>query len=160
LNRCYGIQQTGPRGFDKLFSTNWWMRMAQRKFGNVTLTIRTMLSFEPATISNRRYPELFQHGETAFGRSIVDGQQSSRFLHGTRRFVRLQAEGAHPVVFLRCSHGRPGHGSLLRILIGPPPRKIRWHRWGTIAQDSTHIAGDVVTVGITPQLASRSLGLS
>jgi hypothetical protein len=26
-------QQTGPRGFDKLFSTNWWMSMAQRKLG-------------------------------------------------------------------------------------------------------------------------------
>jgi hypothetical protein len=53
-------QQTGPRGADKLFSTNWWMPMAQRKFGKGTLTIRTMLSFEPATISGRRYPELFQ----------------------------------------------------------------------------------------------------
>ena len=73
------IQQSGPRGADKLFSTNWWMPMAQRKFGNGTLTIRTMLSFEPATVSDRRYPELFQQGETAFGRPIVDGQHPHDF---------------------------------------------------------------------------------
>ena len=27
------IQQTGPRGADKLFSTNWFMPMAQRRLG-------------------------------------------------------------------------------------------------------------------------------
>ena len=72
-------QQSGPRGGDKLFSTNWWMPMAQRKFGKGTLTLRTMLSFEPATVSDRRYPELFQEGETAFGRPIVDGQHPHDF---------------------------------------------------------------------------------
>src|SRR5258708_22274262 len=35
------IQQTGPRGADKFFSTNWFMPMAQRKFGKGTLTLRT-----------------------------------------------------------------------------------------------------------------------
>ena len=73
------IQQSGPRGADKLFSTNWWMAMAQRKFGRGTLTIKTMLSFEPATVSDRRYPELFQQGETAFGHPIVDGQHPHDF---------------------------------------------------------------------------------
>src|SRR3989442_5476361 len=60
------LQQTGPRGFDKLFSTNWIMPMAQRKLGKGTLTLRSMLSFEPGTISQRRYPELFQQVESAF----------------------------------------------------------------------------------------------
>src|SRR5437667_7703557 len=68
------IQQGGPRGTDKLFSTNWFMPMAQRKIGNGTLTFRTMFSLEPATVSKRRYPELFQQGETAFGQPIIDGQ--------------------------------------------------------------------------------------
>jgi hypothetical protein len=76
------VQQSGPRGFDKLFSTNWWMPMAQRKLGNGTLTFRTMFSFEPATISGRRYPELFQQGETAFGHPIVDGQHPHDFFMG------------------------------------------------------------------------------
>jgi hypothetical protein len=67
-------QQSGARGDDKFFSTNWVMPMAQRKFGKSTITLRAMLSFEPATITKRYYPELFQQGETAFGKPIVDGQ--------------------------------------------------------------------------------------
>ena len=73
------IQQSGPRGADKFFSTNWIMPMAQRQLGNGTLTLRAMLSFEPGTVSKRRYPELFQQGETAFGRAIVDGQHPHDF---------------------------------------------------------------------------------
>ena len=76
-----GIQQTGPRGADKFFSTNWFMPMAQRKVGaSGTLTLRTMFSLEPATVSNERYPELFQQGETAYGFPIVDGQHPHDFL--------------------------------------------------------------------------------
>ena len=59
------IQQSGPRGGAKFFSTNSTMPMAQRKLGNGTLTLRAMLSLEPATVTQRRYPELFQQGETA-----------------------------------------------------------------------------------------------
>ena len=61
------LQQTGPRGSDKGLSTNWFMPMVQRQLGAGTFTVRTMLSFEPGTISTRYYPELFQQGETAFG---------------------------------------------------------------------------------------------
>src|SRR5436309_3513884 len=67
-------QQSGPRGKDKLFSLNWLMPMVSRDFGRQTVTLRTMLSLEPATVSQRRYPELFQSGETAYGLPIVDGQ--------------------------------------------------------------------------------------
>src|SRR6266446_1182402 len=73
------IQQSSPRGADKFFSTNWIMPMAQRQLGKGTLTLRAMLSFEPGTVSKRRYPELFQQGETAFGRAIVDGQHPHDF---------------------------------------------------------------------------------
>jgi hypothetical protein len=38
-------QQSGPRGADKFFSTNWFMPMAQKKIASKgTLTLRTMLS--------------------------------------------------------------------------------------------------------------------
>src|SRR2546423_356719 len=43
-------QQTGSRGADKVFSTNWFMGMAQRKAGPGTFTGRAMLSIEPATV--------------------------------------------------------------------------------------------------------------
>src|SRR5258708_19117339 len=74
------IQQSGPRGYDKVFSTNWFMPMAQRQVGPGQLTIRTMLSLEPATVTQRFYPLLFQQGETAFGRPINDGQHPHDFV--------------------------------------------------------------------------------
>src|SRR5882672_10891685 len=67
-------QQSSPRGGNKFFSTNWFMGMAQRPLGPGVFTARAMLSLEPATVTDRRYPLLFQQGETAFGKPIVDGQ--------------------------------------------------------------------------------------
>src|SRR5207237_10866516 len=74
------VQQTGPRGGDKLFSTNWLMPMLFRAFGRQSITLRTMLSLEPATVTGRFYPELFQNGETAYGRPIIDGQHAHDLL--------------------------------------------------------------------------------
>ena len=72
-------QQSSPRGGDKFFSTNWFMGMAQRALGPGVFTARAMLSLEPATITGREYPLLFQQGETAFGKPIVDGQHPHNF---------------------------------------------------------------------------------
>ncbi|HUZ97563.1 MAG TPA: hypothetical protein VMU57_21875, partial [Edaphobacter sp.] len=72
-------QQSGPRGADKLFSTNWLMPMAMRQLGPGQLTLRTMFSLEPATVSSRQFSELFQQGETAFGKPIIDGQHPHNF---------------------------------------------------------------------------------
>jgi hypothetical protein len=73
------IQQTSPRAHDQLFSVNWFMPMAQRRLGRGTLTLRAMLSLEPATITGRYYPLLFQQGETAYGNPLVDGQHPHNF---------------------------------------------------------------------------------
>src|SRR5438128_1844684 len=54
--------QTGPRGRDKIFSTNWLMLSGSRRLGPGRLTLRSMLSLEPATVTKRRYPLLFQEG--------------------------------------------------------------------------------------------------
>src|SRR5580698_8330782 len=43
------IQQTGPRGGDKLASVNWFMGDAEHSLGGGTLSVRIMLSLEPAT---------------------------------------------------------------------------------------------------------------
>jgi len=79
------LQQSGPRGSDKVFSTNWFMPMAQRELGPGTFTARVMLSFEPGTVTEHNYPELFQQGETAFGRPIVDGSTHTISLWNWRR---------------------------------------------------------------------------
>ncbi len=62
-------QQTSPRGGDKFFSTNWFMPMAQRQWGPGELMLRAMLSLEPATVTGRQYPLLFQQGETGLRQS-------------------------------------------------------------------------------------------
>ena len=141
------LQQSGPRGFDKLFSTNWWMPMAQRKFANGTLTIRTMLSFEPATISKRHYPELFQQGETAFGRPIVDGQHPHDFFMELAALYDYHLTEHTLLSFYAAPMGDPAMGPVAyphRASASENPIAPLGHH----LQDSTHIAADVITVGI------------
>ena len=141
-------QQTGPRGSDKFFSTNWIMPMAQRELGRGTLTLRTMLSLEPATVSGRRYPLLFQQGETAFGRPIVDGQHPHDFFMELAAMYdqRLSENTLLSVYF--APMGSPALGPMAyphRPSASENPVATLGHH----LQDSTHIADDVVTVGLT-----------
>ena len=64
-------QQSGPRGADKLYSSNWAMAMAERAVGKGAISIEWMGSLEPLTVTDRRYPLLFQTGETAFGKPLT-----------------------------------------------------------------------------------------
>ena len=142
------IQQTGPRGADKLFSTNWIMPMAQRKLGNGTLTLRTMLSFEPATISQRQFPELFQQGETAFGRPIVDGQHPHDFFMELAALYDYKLSDTTMLSFYGAPMGDPAMGPVAyphRASASEDPLASLGHH----LQDSTHISDDVVTAGIT-----------
>jgi len=144
-----GIQQTGPRGGDKFFSTNWFMPMAQRKFGQSNLlTLRTMLSLEPATVSARRYPELFQQGETAYGRPIVDGQHPHNlFMEIAAIYDRNLGERTALSIYV-APVGSPALGPTAyphRASASENPIAPLGHH----LQDSTHIADDVLTLGIT-----------
>ena len=125
-------QQSSPRGGDKFFSTNWLMPMAQRELGHGIFTVRTMLSFEPATITDRRYPLLFQQGETAFGVPIADGQHPHNFFMELAALYDLKLGEKNPAVFLFRSGGRPGN----RTDRLSPPRfcylKTRLQRSATI----------------------------
>lgn len=144
------IQQSGPRGADKLFSTNWVMPMAQRRLQGGTLTFRTMLSLEPATISERRYPELFEEGETAFGLPIVDGQHPHNFVMELAAMYDYRL-GEHTLLsFYAAPVGDP--------TLGPPafPHRASASEdpiapLGHHLQDSTHIADDVITLGFIHQ---------
>ena len=100
-------QQSGPRGYDKVFSTDWFMPMAQRKIGGGQLTLRTMVSLDPATVTQRAYPELFQQGETAFGKPINDGQHPHDF------FMEIAALYDHKI-------GEHGLLSLYAAPVGDP----------------------------------------
>jgi hypothetical protein len=142
------IQQSGPRGTDKFFSTNWFMPMAQRKFGQSTLTLRTMFSLEPATVSDRRYPELFQEGETAYGLPIVDGQHPHDFFMELAVLYDYKVGEKTLLSFYVAPVGDPALGPIAyphRISASEDPIAPLGHH----LQDSTHISDDVITVGVT-----------
>lgn len=141
-------QQSGPRGHDKLFSTNWLMSAAQHSLGKGSVRIRLMLSLEPATVTSRRYPELFQTGETAYGFPLVDAQHPHNFV------MALDLTYAHPL-------GQNGVWEVYYAPVGDPalgpvafphrasaaelPQAPLGHHW----EDSTHIAYNVASVALT-----------
>jgi len=141
-------QQAGPRGGDKFYSANWGMLSATHKLGGGSVMLRSMLSLEPATVTNRRYPLLFQTGETAYGVPLVDAQHPHDFV------MELSIQYAHRI-------GDKGLWNLYYAPVGDPalgpvayphrasamelPQATLAHHW----QDSTHIASNVLTAGVT-----------
>jgi hypothetical protein len=141
------LQQSGPRGYDKVFSTNWFMPMAQRQIGRGELTFRTMLSLEPATVTQRFYPLLFQQGETAFGKPINDGQHPHDFIMELAALYDLRLGENALLSFYAAPVGDPAMGPSAyahRASAAEDPVATLGHH----LQDSTHIANDVVTGGL------------
>ena len=145
-------QQTGPRGADKVFGTSWLMPMAQRNWGPGTLTARGMFSLEPATITGRQYPELFQLGETAFGKPIVDGQHPHNFFMELALLYDWKLSENTLLSFYVAPVGDPA--------IGPEayPHRVSASEDSLAPlshhlMDSTHIADDVVTLGLAYKIA-------
>ena len=141
-------QQSGPRGGDKLYSPNWFMGSIEHRAGpRGAIQFDLMLSLDPATITARRYPLLFQTGETAYGQPLVDAQHPHNFImalgiHYVRQigedttletyFAPVGDPALGPVAF-------PHRASALEL-----PQATISHHW----QDSTHVADEVVTVGL------------
>jgi hypothetical protein len=140
-------QQSGPRGADKLYSPNWGMLAAAHKLGGGTLMLRGMLSLDPVTVTHRSYPLLFQTGETAFGKPLVDAQHPHDFL------MELGIHYARPIGERALWHvyyapvGDPAMGPVAfphRASAMELPQATLGHHW----QDSTHIANNVLTAGL------------
>lgn len=141
------VQQNGPRGYDKSFSTNWFMPMAQRRFGRSEITLRTMISLEPATVTQRFYPLLFQQGETAFGKPINDGQHPHDFFMELAALYDVRLGGHGLLSFYAAPVGDPAMGPSAyahRASVSEDPVASLGHH----LQDSTHIASDVLTGGL------------
>lgn len=141
-------QQTSPRGEDKLFSTNWFMPMAERKLGPGQLTVRGMFSLEPATVTGERYPLLFQQGETAYGKPIADGQHPHDFFMELAALYDLKIGDKSLLTVYVAPEGDPAIGPTAyphRASASEDPVGTLGHH----QEDSTHIANDVVTVGLT-----------
>lgn len=143
------IQQSGPRGGDKLYSTNWFMASAQHRAGaRGAFQADLMLSLEPATITNRRYPLLFQTGETAYGIPLVDAQHPHNFIMALGFHYAYQL-GENTILDAYVAPvGDPALGPVAfphRASAAELPEAPISHHW----QDSTHISDDVVTLGVS-----------
>lgn len=141
-------QQSGPRGADKFFSTNWLMGMTQHNCGPGVFTIRNMLTLEPATITDRRYPLLFQQGETAYGVPIADGQHPHDFVMELAVLYDLKLGDNGLLSFYVAPVGDPAIGPTAyphRASAAEDPVASLGHH----QEDSTHVAADVITAGLT-----------
>ena len=141
-------QQSSARGGDKFFSTNWFMGMAQHAAGPGKFTIRAMLTLEAATITQERYPLLFQQGETAFGVPIADGQHPHNFVMELAALYDLKLSSNALLSFYVAPTGDPALGPTAyphRASAAEDPVAPLGHH----QEDSTHIAADVVTAGLT-----------
>lgn len=138
--------QGGPRGDTKSFSESMLMVMAQHPLGAATLTLRSMLSLDPA-MGPSGYPLLLQTGETADGvRPLIDRQ------HPHDLFMELAGVVSMPVakdtsVFLYVGYpGEPALGPVTfmhRFSGMDDPAAPITHHW----LDATHITFGVVTAG-------------
>ena len=150
-------QADSPRNRDAFFSTNWLMPMAQHSLGGRgQITFRTMLSFEPATVSNRNYPELFQQGETAYGAPIVDGQHPHNFFMEVAALYDLKLTTNTLLSFYAAPVGDPAIGPTAyphRQSASEDPIAALGHH----QEDSTHIAYSVLTGGLTYRWARLEL---
>ncbi len=160
-------QADSPRNRDAFFSTNWIMPMAQHAFGTRRtigegstgglLTLRTMLSFEPATVPDRNYPELFQQGETAYGAPIADGQHPHDFFKEVAALYELHLSRNTLFSLYAAPVGDPAIGPTAyphRQSASEDPIAALGHH----QEDSTHIAFNVVTGGLTYRWARLELG--
>ena len=150
-------QQSSPRGGDKLFSTNWFMPMAERELGPGQLTVRAMFSLEPATVTSEQYPLLFQQGETAYGVPIADGQHPHDFFMELAALYDLHLGKDQLLSFYAAPVGDPAIGPAAF----PHRASASENPVGTLGhhqQDSTHIANDVLTVGYTKSIVRIEAG--
>jgi hypothetical protein len=123
------------------------MVSAVHELGRGSVMLQTMFSLDPATVTNRSYPLLFQTGETAYGKPLVDAQHPHEFIMG------LGVNYARPVGESTMLHlyyaavGDPALGPVAfphRASALEMPQATLSHH----LQDSTHIANNVVTAAI------------
>ena len=144
-------RQGGPSGEREFESQNHLMATATRSLWGGKLSLLGTFTLEPATIPPRGSAELFQRGETYRNVLLVDRQ------HPHDLFVQLGAAWERPfskdtkLHFYLAPWGEPALGPVAfphRLSASENPTAPLSHH----NQDSTHIAADVVTVGLTASI--------
>jgi hypothetical protein len=139
--------QGGPRGDTKTFSESMLMVMAQHTLGPGTITLRSMLSLDPA-MGPSGYPLLLQTGETANGATPLIDRQHPHDLFMEMAGVYSQPVTKESSVFIYLGYpGEPalGPATFMHRFSGmDDPAAPITHHW----LDSTHITFGVVTAGV------------
>jgi hypothetical protein len=139
---------SGPRGRDKLFATGWVMPMASRRLGRGVFSVRTMFSPEALTVTNGRYPLLFQEGETWKNIPIINGQHPHDFVKELAVGYQYRLGEQTSLNLYYGLRGDPAIGPVAyphRASQSENPLAVLAHHY----QDSTHIASNVATVGVS-----------
>jgi len=139
--------QGGPRGADQFGSLNWAMLMASRDLLGGRFQARTMLSLDPATVSNRGYPLLLQNGESYRGQPLVDRQHPHDFWMELAVMYERALSPSIGVMAYAAPSGEPALGPVAfmhRPSAMDNPLAPLGHHW----QDATHTSFGVVTAGI------------
>src|SRR5712671_49959 len=139
--------QGGPRGDDQFGSLNWAMLMASHDLLGGRFQARTMISLDPATVTNRGYPLLLQSGETYRGQPLVDRQHPHDFWMELGVMYERALSHTLGVTVYAAPSGEPALGpvafmhrpSAMDNLAAPLS-----HHW----QDATHISFGVLTAGL------------
>ncbi len=142
-------QQSGPRGGDKFYSPNWFMATTEHRAGaKGSFQADLMLSLDPATMTGERYPLLFQTGETAYGRPLIDAQHPHNFIMALGFHYAYEIAENTTIDAYFAPVGDPALGPIAyphRASAAELPQAAISHH----LQDSTHISDEVVTVGIS-----------
>lgn len=140
-------KQGGPRGDEQFGSLNWAMLMASRDLLGGRIQARTMLSLDPATVTNRGYPLLLQSGETYQGQPLVDRQHPHDFwMELAVMYERAMTPNVGITAYVAPA-GEPALGPVAfmhRPSAMDNPIASLGHHW----QDATHISFGVLTAGV------------
>jgi hypothetical protein len=140
-------QQNGPRGDAETFSESMIMLAAQHPEGPGTLTLRTMLSLDPA-MGPAGYPLLLQTGETANGATpLIDRQHPHNLFMEMAGVYSLPIAAGSSAFLYVADPGEPALGPetfMHRVSGMDDPAAPITHHW----LDSTHITFGVVTAGL------------
>jgi hypothetical protein len=140
-------KQGGERGDDQFGSLNWGMLMATHDFAGGRFQARTMLSFDPLTVTKRGYPLLLQTGETYKGEPLHDRQHPHDFWMELGALYQREINKGLAWSIYAAPSGEPALGPVAfmhRPSAMDNPAAPLSHHW----QDATHVSFGVLTGGI------------
>jgi hypothetical protein len=145
----YGLfnSQGGPRGGEEFVVPNWWMGMLMRDRGRHTFGVTTMLSFDPATVGEKGYREIFQVGEALDGKPLIDRQHPHDLFMQLAGSWRLTMNETTSLTIAGGPVGEPTLGPVA-FIHRPSAAGLVLAPLGHHTFDSTHISFGVVSASL------------